>query len=146
MPDDGDFETLDDAANRFLTQLHAYCLRGVVRPSVFFDVIDSETVDDDAIRIFFADETSAVVRIARDEDEDEGAIIPEDVIPENYGAIIELLDALATEDHCRCPVHPDGCPGGDCDGCPGCFSGSARRILTTLENENPTTTKETDPS
>lgn len=40
----------------------------------------------------------------------------------------------AAEANCLCPQHPKGCPGHDCDGCPHCLSGEARRITTTVED------------
>jgi len=54
----------------------------------------------------------------------------------------KILAGLADLD-CVCPVHPlkrdlitevsEGCPGGDCDGCPTCLAGRARRLLGSAE-------------
>ena len=60
----------------------------------------------------------------------------------NPTVILEMLivvDRIADLD-CCCPTHSfpmdgwadRGCPDGDCDGCPDCLSGQARRIITRL--------------
>jgi hypothetical protein len=64
--------------------------------------------------------------------------------------LLRIVDRIA-DMQCCCPTHgaifdldeylagaePDldldyGCPGGDCDGCPDCLSGQARRIIVRL--------------
>jgi hypothetical protein len=72
------------------------------------------------------------------------------LVQKHVRAMLTLVDKLA-DMQCCCPIHgaifsvdeylasaeyePDmdyGCPGGDCDGCPDCLSGQARRIIVRL--------------